>query len=253
LNVLSNLPLTALSIFAAVLLCIEAGYRFSVWRGVKERDEPFGVVEGTAYSIVALLLGFSFSLAVSHYDARRLLVVKEANAIGTTILRSETLPAPQARAMRDLLRDYVDARIAFVMADRKPAEQAKVSERSDKLQAQMWAIAVAEADRERTPVFALFEATLNDTIDVSAEESAALSGNIPDAVIVAMFVVILATSLLSGYGFGGSGRHAVASVLLALMIALVVAAILDLDSAQAGFIRVSLQPLQDVRALLTAP
>jgi hypothetical protein len=247
-------PLIALAIFVLVLISIEIGYRYAQSRRGKEADETFGVVEGAAFSIVGLLLGFSFSLAVSHYDARRLLVVQEANAIGTTMLRSEMLPQLEAAQMRATLREYVDARIAFALADRDTDAQARAAAGSDRLQQRMWSIARSESRRDpRSTITPLFISTLNDAIDASGEEAAALNANIPDVVIAILGLVILAGSALLGYGFGKKGRHTVASVLFAAMLGLVVSVVLDLDQAQSGFIRVSLVPLRELQTSLAAP
>jgi hypothetical protein len=247
-------PFIALGLFVIVLVSIEIGYRYAQSRRGKEADESFGVVEGAAFSIVGLLLGFSFSLAVSHYDARRLLVVKEANAIGTTMLRSEMLPQPQAQQMRAALRDYVASRIAFALADRDTEAQSRAAAGSDRIQQRMWSIARSESHRDpRSTITPLFISTLNDAIDAAGEEAAALNANIPNVVIAILGLVILAGAVLLGYGFGKSGRHTVASLLFAGMLGLVVAVVLDLDRAQSGFIRVSLAPLRELQTSLAAP
>ncbi len=245
---------SSLVLFLLIVVFVELGFRFSRSRRGKEDDASFSIVEGAAYSIVGLLLGFSFSLAVSHYDARRLLVVKEANAIGTTTLRSEMLAPAAAREMHALLREYVDARLDFALADRDRAARSKAGAQSAQLQDRMWAIARSETGRDpRSTIVPLFVSTLNDTIDASGEQAAALDANIPDPVIEILGVVILAAAGLLGYGFGKSGRHIVATALFAVMLSLVTAVILDLDHAQSGLIRVSLDPLRALQTSLAAP
>ena len=254
MNGVPSTLLVTLGIFVLIVVFVELGFRFSQSRRGKEDDTSFSVVEGAAYSIVGLLLGFSFSLAVSHYDARRSLVVKEANAIGTTILRSEMLAPSSARGMHALLREYVDARVAFALADRDRAARNRAADLSAQVQDRMWAIARGESAREpRSTIVPLFVSTLNDTIDASGEQAAALDANIPDPVIDTLGVVILAAAALLGYGFGKSGRHIVATVLFAVMLSLVVGVILDLDHAQSGLIRVNLEPLRALQTSLAAP
>jgi len=253
LNDVVGAPGIAILLFALMLVCVELGYRLAMARRGKEADETFSVVEGAAYSLVGLLLGFSFSLAVSHYDARRLLVVKEANAIGTTMLRSQMLPVAEAAEMRAALRDYIDARLAFALSDRDQEAQARASARSARLQDRMWAVARTQAAHDpRSSVTLLFVTTLNETIDASGEQSAALNANIPTPVIVVLVIVILVGAVLLGYGFGKSGRHFVATVLFSAMLAIVVAIILDLDRAQAGTIRVSLEPFRQLQAQIAS-
>src|ERR1044072_2324707 len=97
---LDVVPLWALVIIATALLCLlmEIGYRVGKWRHVHrpdERDQPVGAMVASILGLVALVLGFTFSLAASRFDARRMAVLDEANAIGTCYLRSRLLPEPE--------------------------------------------------------------------------------------------------------------------------------------------------------------
>jgi hypothetical protein len=68
----------------------------------------FGVVQGTVLTLLSLLIGFTFSMALSRYDQRKNYEEAEANAIGTEYVRADLLPAPDAARVRDLLRKYLD-------------------------------------------------------------------------------------------------------------------------------------------------
>src|SRR4051812_21029294 len=75
--------------------------------------EPLGVIQTALVGLVALLLAFGLSMAVGRYQSRRDAVVLEANTIGTTYLRAQTLAEPMRTESLALLKQYADARIAL--------------------------------------------------------------------------------------------------------------------------------------------
>src|SRR5262245_9102902 len=94
----------------------EAGYRAGLKLHTAKdeaRTAQIGGIQGAVLGMLGLLLGFTFAMAVGRYDTRRSLVLTEANSIGTTYLRAALLPEAQHKAIEDLLRQYVDVRIAF--------------------------------------------------------------------------------------------------------------------------------------------
>jgi hypothetical protein len=106
----------ALVVIVLLLLTIEVGYRMGdrVPRGLTDSAKsPVLAISGALFGLLALLLGFTFSMALNPFDQRKQLVVQEANAIGTTYLRSGLLPEPDRSAVAGLLRSYVDARLDF--------------------------------------------------------------------------------------------------------------------------------------------
>jgi hypothetical protein len=101
-------------LFVGMLACLEAGYRISCYHSQKRVDlthEGIGVIEAAVFALLGLLLGFSFAGGTSHLDARRQLIVQEANAIDTAYLRLDELPAADQPEMRHLFRQYLDARL----------------------------------------------------------------------------------------------------------------------------------------------
>lgn len=194
-------------------------------------------------------------LGLARYDARRLQVVREANSIGTTFLRTQLLNANTARLMREYLRQYVDARIAFAAAGVNEGVKADAAHRSGALQKEMWNLVMAQDARDkRSTMVPLFIAALNDTIDESAEEEDVFAAHIPDPVVIVLAIVIGFASVLLGIGFGRTDHRGGSSIaFFAITLALVVGMILDLDRLQRGFIRVSLAPLQTLRQSLVEP
>src|SRR5271155_3077990 len=79
--------------------------------------EDFDTVLTATLTLLALIIGFSFSMAVSRYDQRKNYEEAEANAIGTEYLRADLLPADEGARVRQLLRKYLNQRISFYHGD----------------------------------------------------------------------------------------------------------------------------------------
>lgn len=241
------------AVFLLVLAMAEVGYRFgrSPFAGGSS-DAPSRVVQGSAFTLLGLLLGFSFVLALGRYDSRREALVREANAIGTTYLRSYLLDERSAAALRVELRDYVASRIAFARADAQPQERAVADVKSSQLQRAMWILAIQAARSDpRSTTMPLLLASLNETIDLSTEEGAVLAAHIPDIVIGGLVLIALIAAGMMGFAFGRHGQRAwVPKILFAAMLALALGLVLDLDRPQRGIIRIDLSALEDVAHLM---
>lgn len=244
----------AAGLFVGLLLCIELGYR----RGVAERAREgegahagFGPVEGAIFGLLGLILAFSFSGAAGRFERRQILVVDEANAMGTAWLRLDLLPSDAQAGTRDLFRQYVDCRIAVYakLADRKAAE-AEVARSSD-LQGQIWTHAVEGSRPLDAPLRALLLSALNEMFDIATTRVRAAYVHTPPAIIGYLVLVALLSAALAGYAMSQGRRRPLShSVLFALVLAATVYVIIDLDYPRYGIIRIDAgdQVLLDVRA-----
>jgi hypothetical protein len=257
-SVLNSIPTIYLVIGVAIVVALsgEVGYRIGKAIEAQE-DRRFDVVQNAAFAITGLLLAFSFSLALARYDARRETTLREANSIGTTILRTALLDRQTASAMRADLKPYVEARIAFARAGIDAERRASADARSTELQRHMWNLAMTAAERDpRSTMTPLFIETLNDTIDASSAQAAILEAHIPEPVSLVVIVIVMISAGLLGFGYASSRNRALApSALFAIMLALVYGTIVDLDRPQRGLIRISLGQLEQLRAdpMLSAP
>lgn len=254
-NFLNPVPTWAIMLVAAFLIFAmnEVGFRLGRGKGPGlTSQDPSAVVQGAAFTVLALLLGFSFSLALGRYDARRAALVREANAIGTAYIRARLLDSHNRDAIRADLSGYVAARMAFAQADAKPEQREAADARSLAIQRHMWQIAIRAAQRDpHSTMVPLFITELNDTIDLSTEEGAVLAAHIPDIVIIGILLIAFIASAMMGYGFGRQGQRAlVFKALFAAMLAITLGLILDLDRPQRGLIRVNLEPLQKMQRLM---
>ncbi len=254
---LNPIPTWAIMLGSALLIFAmnEVGFQLGRGKGpgVAGQD-PANVVQGAAFTILALLLGFSFALGLGRYDARRAALVREAAAIGTTFLRAKLLDPKTAAQIRSELRVYVAERVEFARADAQPEQRAAAQERSTEIQRDLWTLTTQVARRDaRSTVVPLFVSSLNDTINLSTEEAAVLGSHIPDIVIFGILLIAFIASAMMGYGFGRQGERAVTfKALFALVLALALGLVLDLDRPQRGLIRVNLTPLLTAQHLMEA-
>jgi hypothetical protein len=244
-------PLWILLPSAAVLLwlALEGGYRLGKWRNARapdEREQAVGAMVASILGLLALVLGFTFSLAASRFDARRQAVLEEANAVGTTYLRTRLLPEPQQSESARLLREYVDVRVEGIKTD--PLET--VLSHSETLQEQLWAQAVAVADKTPGSITTgLYVQSLNEMIDLHAKRvMVGTRSRIPLVIWVGLFGLALVGMAAVGYMGGISKtRRSPAMFALVLSFSAVLYLIADLDRGQEGLLRVGQQAMVDVQ------
>ncbi len=166
-------------VFASLLILL-VGLSELAWRtGLassrkkSEADKDSGTVRSAVLALLGLLLGFSFAIAGARYEARRELLVEEANSIVTTARRAQLLPEPHAANVVQLLRKYVPLRIEAHREGQFSNQFATTRKRSAELQDRMWAEAVGAAAERPSSITASFIASLNETIDLEAKRIAA--------------------------------------------------------------------------------
>lgn len=217
------------------------------WRRLRPHagTSELATLEAAGLGLLALMIGFTFEMTLSRFDARSRGVVDEANAISTATLRSHMLPEPHAALVRQLLADYVRVRRDLVAGSRDEVSLDQAISRSNQLQAQLWqqAVAISVADRQSIAA-GLFAASLNQVFDLQEVRLAAARNRVPPSVLALLFGIAVGVVGLSGYvaGLGGrSGR--IPHALVALMLAVVIATVDDIDRSQSGFITVNQEAL----------
>jgi len=248
---LDFLPLWVLFLLtvAGVLLCIEAGYRLARHRAASddhEKESSAGAMANASLGLLAFLLAFTFGFAANRVEARRNLMLDEVNAIGTTWLRTATLPEAERAQPRALLREYVDTRLA---AARSPDVEVEIR-RSVELQTRLWEHAAALAVRQPTSiVVGLYLQTLNETIDLHTKRvTETLRLRVPGVVWTVLYLVTALSMAEMGYHMGLGGiRRPLSTPALAITFASVVLLIADLDRPQSGWIRGSQEPMLELR------
>lgn len=214
---------------------------------VSANDDTWNVIQGGVLTLVAFMLGISFSQSQARYDARRSLIMGEANSIGTTWLRADQLPAPDTRRFRSILTDYTSIRLNAYRGPLTPATRELAQKQSDGDQTRLWNIVSAAQRAQPGNVGrSLLMESLNDTIDKSAEQLNALTHHVPVTIIAFTLLLVVIGALLIGFGFARSSTHPrILSLAYVLATLLVIEMMVDLDRPQTGFVRVNLEPLQN--------
>jgi hypothetical protein len=216
--------------------------------------EPFGVLQAALLGLVGLVLAFGLALAVGRYDSRRAAVVDDANAIGTTYLRAQTLPEPVRTQSLRLLVRYADTSIRLSRSIPSTAEERRAIADGEALQRELWALAgQALSDAPTASAPRLYVETLNDMIDMQTVRIATLNNRVPSEVL-ALEVIGAAVALgLLAFYLALLGRGVLTVLLAALLITSLLVVTFDLDRPARGLIQVSARPLTDLRASMELP
>lgn len=251
---LSSLTITFI-LLCLILLANESGYRLG--RRVIDQDaankDQTNTIQASMLGLLALLLGFTFTMALQRHDGRSQAVIEEANAIGTAYLRVDLLPAAQQASARDLLRQYTRLRVSMGQSDRTDGDaRQEAASAVNQLQGQLWRIALDAAALDSRPATTgLFIQSLNEVIDAFGRREAALNKHVPEIVLLVLFCVFIIAGAVLGYASGSSGaRPGVPTFAMATLIALVILVIIDLDRPRRGFIQVNQQSMLEVAATL---
>jgi hypothetical protein len=238
--------------FVLLLLAAEVGFRLAKHaRGANgEVSSHASAIQGAVLGLLALLLGFTFSLAMSRFEARKEVWRDESNSIGTTYLRAQLLPEPMGTRIQTLLRSYVETRLELAADGFLPERMADVNRRSGALHQQMWEqlVAASHANGADSELVSLFAESLNQTIDFHSTRVAAIRYHVPGAIFLLLFVVAIVSLGLTGYASGPNHLHSFAlNALVATLITLVTLLTFDLHRPTRGIITLDTTGLVELR------
>ncbi len=209
--------------------------------GADMRD-GFGVIQGATLSLLALLIGFSFSMSIGRYDQRKNYEAEEANAIGTEYLRADLLAEKDAVKVRAMLKDYIDLRILFYTT-RDKQEVKKINERTAKLQAELWAAVREPAKTQPIPTVTLAVSGMNDVLNSQSYTQAAWWNRIPVMANVLMTLIAMFGNTMFGYAARDPKLEGRLLMVLPLIVSIAFFLIMDIDSPSGGIIRLYPQSL----------
>ncbi len=250
--------LIAITLLGAMLLGAELGYRLgrrgSQTHNALTRTQIMSIQAATL-GLLALLLGFTFSMALSRFEYRKQMVVQESNAIGTAALRSELLPTSHDEEVGKLFRRYVEIRLESVLhtvqgsSDRKQLDL-EISQ----IQRQLWQIASEAAEAEpRSIPLGMFTHAMNEVIDIKSKRDIAVANHVPESVLVFLFAFAVLAALVLGYGNGlAGGRIMSLTGAYCVIVGLVIMLIIDLDHPQQGLARTSQQSMIQLQEIMDA-
>jgi hypothetical protein len=248
------IPLVFVAFAIVTMVCYEVGFRLGRWWQVRtpgEQEGPTGMLVASILALLAFLLAVTMGMASDRFDARRLILLDEANAIGTAYLRAGYLPEPASSQARELLREYVPLRIVITASKDIQAD----IEHSKAILAQLWTITEAVAKNNGSDVVALYVESVNDTIDLNESRiTAGIYARVPETVVLLLTGGAALSLAMVGYSAGLTGRRSLLSaIVLVVALGAVIMIVVDLDRPRDGFIQVSQQPLIDLQQQIGPP
>jgi hypothetical protein len=206
--------------------------RKSRWSAVGDGHE-FDTVKTASLTLLALIVGFAFAMAISRYEQRKTCEEEEANAIGTEYLRLDLLPADERGLAKDALKQYLRQRILFYSGT--PQTGADRTE-ADQLQSRLWGAASRMAFAQPTPIAALVVTGANAVFNSQGYTQAAWSNRIPVSAWLLMGLIAISCNLLVGYGEARKGGLPL--TILPLVVSISFFLIADIDSPRCGLIHI---------------
>jgi hypothetical protein len=202
--------------------------------------------------LLGLIIGFTFSMAITRYDQRKNLEEEEANAIGTEYVRADLLPAAAAAHVRSLLKEYVDIRTQFYLT-RDTDKLGGIAARGAKLQSDLWSAVQGAATAQPTPTVALAVSGMNEVLNAQGYTQAAWWNRIPNSAWLLMMSIATVSNVLLGYGARRTTPLPLMLFVLPLVLSIAFLLIADIDSPRGGLIHVNPQNLKSLTDWLRPP
>jgi hypothetical protein len=230
--------------FLATLLVLWVATRIGTRYGnrIESMRDDFGIIQGASFTLLGLIVGFAFSMAVARYDQRKLFEENEANAIGTEFVRAELLPASDASIIKKLLREYTDQRILFYQT-RDEEKRRSIDAATAQLQTKLWSSVKGPSLAQPTPVSALVVSGMNDVLNSQGYTQFSWWNRIPVEAWVLMGVIACCCCVMLGLYLRTGRTHRGLLIMFPVLIALSFFMIADIDAPRSGLIHVSPQNL----------
>jgi hypothetical protein len=247
MNTMLNSPILVFGVaLVALWLASRAGMALGQRKRMEgeERDD-FGMIVAATLTLLGLIIGFTFSMAISRYDQRKNYEEAEANAIGTEYVRADLLPATDGARVKELLKSYLRQRISYYET-RDDVELQKIDATTLQLQSDLWAAVRGPAAAQPTAVSALTLSGMNDVLNSQGYTQAAWWNRIPVSAWGLMILIGIFCNLLIGYGARHAESHRFLFLVLPLVVSISFFLIADIDSPRGGVIQVRPQNLDSL-------
>ena len=253
-----HIPIYLLSaiIFFLILLFNWFGFKFKKWHLEKypgRVPEDLGAVEGSMLGAMALLLGFTFSIATSKFETRRQITVNEANEIGTAILRCDMYPDSVRNPLRADFKEYVETRIAYYTVGNDEEKIQEELVKSGEISGRIWKrVALQAQNRDNIAVTAQMIPAVNDMIDIVTTRDAGRISRVPRLVLFVLLGLVLISSFVLGSDYNGKKRNKILIISYALAMTLTLDLITELDRPREGLINLNAieKKMTDLRELV---
>ncbi|MBU3596281.1 hypothetical protein ICN10_07665 [Polynucleobacter sp. 86C-FISCH] len=200
--------------------------------------------------MLALIIGFTFSMAIDRHDQREIFEEGEANAIGTEYLRADLLPPKASAATKDLLIQYIDQRILFY-SKQSPEKIQEIRSKTDQLQMALWNEILPVVRTKDTPAIALVASGMNDVLNSQGYVQAAWWNRIPYTAWALMAAIAVCANLLVGFGARNFQKNTALFMIFPFVVSVSFFLIADIDSPRGGVIRIEAKNLVALKNNLT--
>jgi hypothetical protein len=258
-GVMETAPLVWLSVVVLMIMMAAAGFGALVrrWHEARERtgkeskadigedarEAQEGYLVSAVLGLLALLMGFTFALAVDRFETRRSLTLEEANALQTVYLRSQLLQQPHRDRMDKLLIEYGDNRLALGRSGSREVEA--VVERNNQLVIDIWTAAVAAFPTIQGMDFSsAYLDSVKELINLDMSRKAALLVRVPTAVYGVLLIYMVVTAWVMGYVLVGT-RGQVSAVFMLVLLVISLTLVVDIDRPGVGYVE---QPQWSIEA-----
>jgi hypothetical protein len=232
-----------------LILATVIGFRSGKTRRKKESvterlEKTAGTIAGAMLALLGFILAVSLSMADSHFETRRKLVLEEANAIGTARLRASAVGGENGTEIARLLLEYAQTRVDFFIAGKDAGKLRSVYRRTSDLQQRIWNLATAIAGSSPTPISAMLLSSLNEVFDLGTTRRWAFEVRVPAYIVSLLFLFAVLSMGMMGYYFGVCGvSHPVLSTILIIAFAIALLLVIDLNRPRSGLILPEQTPL----------
>jgi hypothetical protein len=230
----------AIAMMVVLLGAVELGYRHGLHTSPDDGLESHATAwEAAVLGMLALLIGFTFAMAITRFDHRRDLILEEANAIESTALRAQYIDQPVRGRIESLLRPYLAARIHSYEAGIDMRRTLAFYEEGKAIQLQLWdqVVMLLRAHPDSQAAVALMQ-SVDELVKAEARRRAALENHVPHPVFIVLLLVAAAGMIVTGYSCGLHRRRLpLGMILMPVLIVLVVVTVFDIDYPRAGLIR----------------
>jgi len=241
-NVFPEIPIYFLSvlIFFLILLFNWAGFKFKKRQLEKypgRVSENLGSIEGSMLGAMALLLGFTFSIAISKFETRRQITVEEANDIGTAILRCDMYPDSVRNPLRADFKEYIETRIAYYEVGNDEEKIKEEIAKAGEISGRIWKrVALQAQNRDNIAVTTQMIPAVNAMIDIVTTRDAGRISRVPRLVLFVLLALVLISSFVLGSDYNGKKRNRILIFSYALAMTLTLDLITELDRPREGLI-----------------
>ena len=214
-----------------------------------ETSEDLGIIQTATLTLLALIIGFTFSMAIDRHDQRETLEEGEANAIGTQYLRADLLPVKSAAATKALLNEYIDQRI-FFYTHQSPEKVQEMNRKANETQQALWDEMLPIVRANQSNIMALVVSGMNDVFNAQGFVQASWWNRIPSTAWALMTAIAICANVLVGFGARNFKKNLALFMIFPFVVSVSFFLIADIDSPRGGIIRIEPRNLIELKKTL---